>query len=128
MRVVRPLRCVCIQTDGIYISGFPLVLLSTELNNVRCVCFWCLLAVFVFFCPDEAKVRSKMLMATCKSAVIAQAFEKFGIKFDRQVAFDDSSLISGTRIPRSRCADPIVATFGRWKYANFRRSRATLKP
>lgn len=41
--------------------------------------------VFVFFCPDEAKVRTKMLMATCKSAVIAQAFDKHKIEFDKTV-------------------------------------------
>lgn len=41
--------------------------------------------VFVFYCPDEAKVRTKMLMATCKSAVIAQAMETHGITFDKQV-------------------------------------------
>ena len=47
-----------------------------------------MLAVFVFYCPDEAKVRTKMLMATCKSAVIQQAFEKHKIEFEKQVAFD----------------------------------------
>merc|ERR1719498_1125401 len=41
--------------------------------------------VFVFFCPDDAKVRTKMLLATCKSAVTGQAISKHGIEFDKQV-------------------------------------------
>merc|ERR1719498_1573376 len=41
--------------------------------------------VFVFFCPDDAKVRTKMLLATRKSAVTGQAISKHGIEFDKQV-------------------------------------------
>lgn len=49
--------------------------------------------VFVFYCPDDAKVRTKMLMATCKSAVIQQAFEKHKIEFDKQVEVREFSEI-----------------------------------
>lgn len=49
--------------------------------------------VFVFYCPDEAKVRTKMLMATCKSAVIQQAFEKHKIEFEKQVEVREFSEI-----------------------------------
>jgi len=71
-------------------------LATLEKNFPKQPRFFCLnygRKVFVFYCPDEAKVRTKMLMATCKSAVIAQAFEKHKIKFDKQVEVRDFSEI-----------------------------------
>ena len=73
-------------------------------------------------------MRTKMLMATCKSAVLAQAFEKFGIKFDKQVALDDALLTSDMcNIYLGTVTLISIVAAGRWKCANFRKSRVTLK-
>ena len=101
------------------------VLLSTELNNFRCVCAR---SICIFlpgrgqsaqqdahgnlqvgsYCPGIWKVRHQVWQTG-----------RFRWFFIDQWHSHTS--------PRSPHLDPIVAAFGRWKCANFRRSRATLK-
>merc|ERR1719454_1584332 len=86
------------KTEKCHLGTLPpdATLSHLEANFPKQPRFFCLnyrRKVFVFFCPDEAKVRTKMLMATCKSAVIQQAFEKHKIEFEKQVEVREFSEI-----------------------------------
>jgi twinfilin-like protein len=68
--------------------------------------------VFVFFCPENAKVRTKMLLATCKATVAGQAMGKHNIVFDKQIEIRDVSELADAfqveKAPAAEKLEPVV--------------------
>ncbi|KAK9457049.1 hypothetical protein V1511DRAFT_496061 [Dipodascopsis uninucleata] len=54
--------------------------------------------VFIYTCPSSSKIKERMLYASCRSSIIAEAEAAFGITIDKRIEAGEGSDISTTSL------------------------------